>query len=296
MSKQKRLVLASDLSDDARPAARWAQRFGASEDVEVTLVHVVELSPAHWMTGAFDFLENEDLLRQAEEQLQQWYSEATGGKAGRVEVRAGNAAVQLGEVVRTLGAELLVVARSGKRGWERFMLGSRARALATDPPCDLVVVHPEHDEPKLADIVVGTDFSAGADRAVTVAAGLARRHGAKLHLVHAEEPEPVYAIDALGGAMIPTEYRRREADRAASEHMQGLEQAHADELEGVDYDTKIAAGDPARVLTEACEQNGSDLLVVGRAGHSPLVATVVGSTVNRVLHATPTNLAICPAR
>lgn len=294
MSGQTKLVLATDLTDDARPAAQWAHHFGQTENAEVILVHVVELSPAHWMSGAFDYLEQPEPRKQGEQRLQQWYKEVTGAEADGVELRAGNAAVQIGKAVRERGAELLVVSRSGKRGWERFVLGSRARALATEPPCELIIVHPDHGGPKLEDIVVGIDFSPSSERALTVAAGLARRYGAKLHLVHSEAEEPVYALDALGGAMIPVEYRRSELEVEASERIQALEKAHAVQLEGVEYDTRISHEEPARALIDVCQDHGSDLVVVGRAGHSPVVATVLGSTVNRLLQAVPTNLAICP--
>jgi len=204
--------------------------------------------------------------------------------------------VQIGEAVRDLGADLLVVSRSGKRGWERFLLGSTAKAVAIDPPCEVVIVHPDHAKPDVKDIVVGTDFSANADRAVSVAAELALRYGAKLHIVHSEDVEDVDPIDALGGATIPTEYRRSDSEIDASRRMKSLEKSHASELEGVDYQTRLGRDEPGRALIDYCERNKSDLLVVGRAGHSPLLANVLGSAVNRVVHGSPATLVICPAK
>jgi len=296
MSEKKKLILATDLSSDARPAAVWARGFGEATDTQVIVLHVVELSAAHWVAGAFDYLDDPELQKKAEENVRKWYTDAAGAEPGGVQIRAGTAAVQIGEAVRDLGADLLVVSRSGKRGWERFLLGSTAKAVAIDPPCEVVIVHPDHAKPDVKDIVVGTDFSANADRAVSVAAELALRYGAKLHIVHSEDVEDVDPIDALGGATIPTEYRRSDSEIDASRRMKSLEKSHASELEGVDYQTRLGRDEPGRALIDYCERNKSDLLVVGRAGHSPLLANVLGSAVNRVVHGSPATLVICPAK
>jgi len=295
MNKQESLVLATDLSSDAKPAAQWARRFGEASGARVIVLHVIELSAAHWVAGAFDYLEEVELRNKAEENVRLWYRDAAGTEPDAVMVRAGTAKVQIGATVKELGADLLVVSRSGKRGWERFLLGSTAKALAIDPPCELVIVHPEHAQPEVREIVVGTDFSENADRAVSRACALARHYGAKLHIVHAEDVEQVDAIDALAGATIPTEYRRSDAEIDASKRMAALEKAHESELEGVKHATRLSREEPGRALIDYCERNHSDLLVVGRAGHSPLVANVLGSTINRVVHGTPATLVICPS-
>lgn len=296
MSENKKLIVATDLSKDACPAAEWAHGFDETEGAQVIVLHVVELSAAHWVAGAFDYLDDPELQKKAEENVRKWYVDATGAEPDGVEVRAGTAPVQIGEAVAERGADLLVVSRSGKRGWERFLLGSTAKALAIDPPCKLVVVHPEHASPDVKDIVVGTDFSENADRAVSAACELARRYGAKLHILHSEDVEEDGAIDALGGATIPTEYRRSDGKIKASRRLESLEKALASELEGVKYETKLSREEPGRALIDYCERKRSDLLVVGRAGHSPLVANVLGSAVNRVVHGSPATLVICPAK
>lgn len=294
MTRKAKLILATDLSDNARPAAEWAARFGRTEGAEVSVVHVVEISAAHWASGAYDFLDDEKLSEAAEERVRKWYSDATGSEPASVQVRAGTPAVQLAEAVKEAKADLLVVSRSGKGGWEKFWLGSTAKALAIEPPCELVMVHPEHSEPEVAEILVGTDFSKNADRALTVACRLARRYGAHLQILHSEEVDDIDALDALGGATIPRKYRRPEVELQASERMKSLEEAHASDLEGLAYDTQLARDNPARALIEYCDRNRADVLVIGRAGHSQLLANVLGSVVNRVVQAAPTNVIIVP--
>jgi len=260
-------------------------------------VHVFELSAAHWAAGVYDFLEDERLRKEARDNVEKWYVEATGVKPSSVQVRAGTPAVQLAEAVSEEKADLVVVSRSGKRAWERFWLGSTAKALAIDPPCEVVIVHPEHSRPEVRDVVVGTDFSANAGRAVTFACGLARRYGAKLHIVHAEEVEHLAPIDALGGATVPVEYRRSESEVELDRRLEQVTQEHAEELEGLDYETALVRDNAAKALIEYCEKNKTDVLVVGRAGHSPLLTHVLGSAINRVVQGAPaTVVVITPAR
>lgn len=294
MAQQAKVILATDLSDNAKAAAEWAAAFGQTEDAEVVVVHVVEISAAHWAAGAYDFLDDDKLRGEAETNVHKWYVDATGSEPKSVQVRAGTPAVQLAEAVSEEKADYLVVARSGKRGWERFWLGSTAKALAIDPPCQVVIVHPEHSKARVRNLVVGTDFSNNADRAVSEACALARRYGAKLHIVHAEEVERIDAIDALGGATIPSEYRRTDTEIDADKRMKQLEKDHASELEDIHYDTKLTRETPAKALIDYCEKNKTDVLVVGRAGHSPLLTHVLGSVVNRVVQGAPTTVIITP--
>lgn len=294
MSEKAKLLLATDLSDNAKPAAVWAQEFGKTECAEVHLVHVVEISAAYWAGGAYALLEEARLQDQAREKVTQWYVDATGSEPAGVDVRLGMPATQLAEAVRDGKAGMLVVSRSGKRAWERFLVGSTARALALDPPSQLVIVHPEHGRPEVGNVVLGTDFSANSGRALAAAAGLARRYGAKLHIVHAEEVDELHALDALAGELIPTEHRRAESERESSERLADLVEKSAAELEGVDHVTRALTGTPARALAEYCEKEAADLLVVGRAGHSVLLAHVLGSVVNGVVQAAPTNVVIVP--
>lgn len=294
MGQKAKLLLATDLSDNARPAAAWASRFGQTEGAEVVVIHVVEISAAHWASGAYDFLDDDKLREQAESRVREWYADATGAEPASVQVRAGTPAAQIAEAVKEEKADLVVIARSGKGGWEKFWLGSTAKALAINPPCEVVIVHPEHGRPEVSEVLVGVDFSANAERALTVACDLSRRYGAHLQILHAEEVDEIDALDGLGGAAIPARYRRSGIDEAASKRMKSLEEAHAADLEGIDYDTQLSQDNPARALIDYCDKKRADVLVIGRAGHSELLANVLGSVVNRVIQAAPTNLIIVP--
>jgi nucleotide-binding universal stress UspA family protein len=107
-------------------------------------------------------------------------------------------------------------------------------------------------------ILVGTDGSATAARAVARAVELARATGASLTVLHV----------GSGGK------GEQVLQRVAEEHKDS----------GVKIATLLRAGDPSEVLAEVAEQEGFDLLVVGNKGMTGAARFFLGSVPNKVSH------------
>ena len=106
-------------------------------------------------------------------------------------------------------------------------------------------------------IVVGTDGSQTARRAVVVAADLARSLGARLHVVHGYR-DPSSGPVAFG----PTQ---SSPWHEASEGV--LDDALADPvLVGVDTEGHSVAGAPHEAIVSVAVATGADLIVVGNRG------------------------------
>jgi nucleotide-binding universal stress UspA family protein len=129
-------------------------------------------------------------------------------------------------------------------------------------------------------IVVGTDGSATAERAVDAAGGIARLTGGSVHVVAAYRPVRVVAV-AAGVAATPTWFG--EEERAAAEE---VVTAAADRLtaQGVEVMPVARVGEAAQVLLEVAAEFDADLLVVGSRGRSGARRTRLGSVADRVLH------------
>ncbi len=129
-------------------------------------------------------------------------------------------------------------------------------------------------------IVVGTDGSATADRAVDAAGGIARLTGGSVHIVTAYRPVRAAAVVA-GAAAVQTWFG--EDERQAAEQM--VEEA-AERLKerGVAAVAVARLGDPADVLLATAEEFGADLLVVGNRGMSGVRRYLLGSVADRVVH------------
>ena len=128
-------------------------------------------------------------------------------------------------------------------------------------------------------IVVGTDGSDTATRAVARAAELASESGAVLHIVMAYKPHSVQELHALR-ASLPEEFRWSVS--ADSEARITLRQAaeHASKM-GVKVETHLATGDPAKVILKTAEDLGADVVVVGNKWIERRIRGSVPSGVNR---------------
>ena len=136
-------------------------------------------------------------------------------------------------------------------------------------------------------IVVGTDGSETAQRAVTEAVRLAKALGAEVHLVSAFVP--------LRGAHVtgaPEGAAKVWQPLPDSQVESTLSQAEASvRLSGVTVKTHAAEGDPAHALLDTADKVGADLIVVGSRGMHG-AKRVLGSVPNTVSHRATCNVLI----
>jgi nucleotide-binding universal stress UspA family protein len=139
-------------------------------------------------------------------------------------------------------------------------------------------------------VVVGTDGSEGSRNAAAVAATLARRNRAALHIVTVvRPPEGWWGIaggpptaGALSNALIDAQ--REILDSTIN----------ALDLEGLEWESSEEVGDPAATLVAYCGRVDADVLVVGRRGAGLLERIVIGSVADRVTHQSPCPVLVVP--
>jgi len=128
-------------------------------------------------------------------------------------------------------------------------------------------------------IVVGTNGTETADKAVSRAVELAKLTGAALHVVSAYEPAPA----RVGGSRPPAEA----AEWTISPHFKvdavldrATDIARAD---GIDIEVHGPKGDAAGAILGAAEEYDADLIVLGSKGMQG-ARRVLGSVPNTVSH------------
>lgn len=285
--KSTSIVLATDLSDAARSAAVWARDMGTRTGLPVIAVHVVELGFDNWVHGRYQIHVDDEMRRKAEDEVAEWYRQATGEPASKAEVHVGHAVHQLVEAARAYDAAMLVVAATGKSSFTRTVVGSRVQQLISMPPCPVVVVDPISftltGAPRIAAAV---DFAPTTPEVVGVAGSLATMSDSALILAHIFQPPRM-----LGGIdLMSTEQ--------VAETMSGAEQELATiagaQLPGLEIETAVRAGDPAPGLVELCRAERIDILVLGHTGHSPSARELLGSTPRKLIGNQPCTLVIAP--
>jgi nucleotide-binding universal stress UspA family protein len=139
-------------------------------------------------------------------------------------------------------------------------------------------------------IVVGTDGSDTATKAVSQAVDLARAVGAKLELVSAYEPVPAtrlneerrQAPEDLQWAINP----REDVDATLEAAAEVARQA------GVEVSVYARQGDPADAILDVAEEREADLVIVGNKGMTGAKRFLLGSVPNKVSHHAPCSVLI----
>jgi nucleotide-binding universal stress UspA family protein len=126
------------------------------------------------------------------------------------------------------------------------------------------------------DVVVGYDAGAGSDKALAVAADLAKDLGAKLVLAFAYEP--VHMAGIYGEK---SDQRRAIKELADARLAEGVEKAKA---AGVEAEGELVDARPAEGLATAAKERGARMVVVGSQGSPlPLVGNVIGSVPHKLV-------------
>lgn len=184
------------------------------------------------------------------------------------------------------GAAMVVVGSHGRSRIRGALLGATAYAVSGHARCPVVVVREGHAEQPGPDrpVVVGTDGSVGADRALDVAADLAAGHGAELHIVTAwapPHPDP-WDLPPVGYSSTAEAVQDRQegATRTAKDAAARVAARHPDLV--VHTSTPEARAEDG--LQHAAEDAG--MVVVGSRGHGALAGLMLGSTSRALLHHT----------
>jgi nucleotide-binding universal stress UspA family protein len=140
-------------------------------------------------------------------------------------------------------------------------------------------------------IVVGTDGSATAQKAVAQAAELAAIDGARVIIVTAYEPGKSAQLAADADA-VPADIRFTLTDRVQAEELAEKGRAIAKELGAPKVVVQAIAGDPGEVLLEAARDFNAELIVVGSRGLTSHAHFLLGSVASSVAHHAPCDVLV----
>lgn len=140
-------------------------------------------------------------------------------------------------------------------------------------------------------ILVATDGSAGADRAVDVAAELAKSLGAGLLILTIqEEPsrevvEAYAAIEHVGESEVSALTARTLLTHARERAKRA----------GVgDIQNQAETGDPTKMILQVARQRKVDAIVVGKRGRGSLAGLLLGSVSQKLVSLAPCNVIVVP--
>lgn len=280
----KKIVAGTDLSPTAKVATDRAAWLAQRLEADLVLVHA-GTDPG----GPF-----EELV-------------SSYGAEGVVE--QGNPAEVLLSECGRVGGDLLVVGSVGMSGARRFLLGSVPNKVSHHAATDVLIVKtdpPRNDGGDYRSILVGTDGSPTAMRAVDMASSLAGKLGVKPTIVCAYQPPTEQELKAMRAdpsdpvaqwsagktsRETPEEFRWRIADAARAQDVLDRAAEHA-KNQGVEADVRAIEGHPAETLIRIAEAEDMDLIAVGSIGMSGAKRFMLGNVPHRISHHAPTDLLI----
>lgn len=278
----KRIVVGTDLSTTAKCATDRAAALAEALGAELYLVHA----------GTDPGAPLEDLASEY---------------GAHPVVESGNPADVLIGQTEKLHADLLIVGSVGMSGARRFLLGSVPNKVSHHAATDLLIVKtdpPPADSGAYRSILVGTDGSATAMRAVEMSARLAKALGIRPVVVTAYEPPTEQELKQLRADPndpvaqwssktkdVPSEFRWRIADAAQAKDVLERAAEHAAK-EGVDAEVRAIEGSAAETLISLAEREGFDVIVVGSVGMSGAKRFMLGNVPHRISHHAPTDVLV----
>ncbi|MEX1115346.1 MAG: universal stress protein, partial [Akkermansiaceae bacterium] len=278
----KPVIAGIDFSAPSNFVLRHAVRLAGFSGVPVIAVHVLDSGRlAHWAASAGGGVAAETILKQAEEKLAALIQEEAAGTQIRNEVRSGRAADELQRAIEENAAGVLVIAANDL---SKNRLGSVASRCVRTAPCDVLVLR-DWQEGDFEKIVVCTDFSATAGRALERGIALAVANNASLEIVHVMYPPTMdpwgktldYAMDS------PTPYAE-EARTRVQQRMKTFLAPHADPLSAVFHNEVILESSSASAaLTDHIRESGADLVVLGTHGLTRIAGLFLGTNAEALL-------------
>ncbi|QLK26403.1 universal stress protein [Natrinema zhouii] len=276
-----RLLVPTDGSDSATAALEHALDVAAEREATVHLLNVAdtkEPSLTRLGTDVVDVLEQEgnDIVSDAAAMAED------RGVSVVTDVVQGDPRQVIVEYATTEEFDLVAMGAHGRRGLGEYVLGSVTDHVVNRSSVPVLTVRAADEvTPRFpyTDVLVPTDGSGHATAALELAATVADRHGAKLHLLSVvdELPEVIDAGSAALSEQLEDNVQQVLDDAASTATQAGVD----------DVTTTIAAGSVPREVTTYADEEGIDLIVMGTHGHTGLDRHLLGSFTERVIRTSP---------
>ena len=200
-------------------------------------------------------------------------------------VRLGDAAERILELAAETPSDVIVMATHSRTGLGQTIFGSVADRVVRQSSIPVLLLHPNgHAARGLRTLLVPVDGTPGGAQALALAVPLARCSRAKVVLVRASVPLPLWLYDpTLGlntGPLINPMWDE-DARQAAASYAEGL--AARVSRVGIAAEGHGLSGQPGPVVVSLADEIDADLIVMSTHGRGGPVRSVLGSVANEVV-------------
>jgi nucleotide-binding universal stress UspA family protein len=290
MIRIQRILCPVDFYPASERAVDYALALARNYEARLTLLHVVApiLPSAYGVRVDLKSLV-EALKEESTRKLQQLSKKAEIATVPvEYVVRTGDIHEEIQKVVRSAKIDFVVMRTHGRRGVERWVLGSVAEELLRSIRVPLLTIGKtlkrETAPPAIRRILVTTDFSEGTSEAIAYAFSVAQQCQAQISLLH--------VIGEIGADT--SEKYREILTRRMGDQLEKLIPAEA--RVWCDAKTRVETGMPFKVILKVVAKESIDLLVMNVHGKRRVDRSLPDSTAERVVRAATCPVLIIPAR
>jgi nucleotide-binding universal stress UspA family protein len=287
----KHLLVATDLSPIADAALERAIAFAARDGARITLVYAEhdylatpEMSVPETEALATLAATQNSVADEALEERRHQVRDA--GVDATVVARKGNPDDVIPEIAEEVGADLVVLATHGRTGIKRFLLGSVAEHVVRRSPVSVLVTRGTTVESaEYRRILVGTDFSPGADKALRQAIALSAP-GADIEIAHVwQYPPGTWGLGTLADHTKAMEALRSALTHGAAERGANILEQYKDSGRQIRFE--LLHGPAASVLTSRAESTHRDLIAISTHGYRGFRRLLLGSVAEATVRHAP---------
>lgn len=257
------VVLATDGSRASEPATAHAlglaERYGA-------VLHVLSVVDVRAMSADDDGISVDDrILETLRDRCERAVAAVERRGAARdvevvTEVDTGTPAGTIRRYAETVDADLVALGTRGRGGVARRLLGSVAGSVLAGTARPVLTARARRDERAATptdtaydDVLVPTDGSPAAERALDHALGVAERYGATLH-----------ALSVVNTGKVPTSQFLARLEEHSEQTLDAV--AERARSAGVPVRRRVWRGTPAACVRGYAERHGVDLITMGTHG------------------------------
>jgi nucleotide-binding universal stress UspA family protein len=288
MVRINKILCPVDFFPASRRAADYAIALAKAYESKLILLHVVSpVLPASYEIpiNAADILES--MTNAADNEMKKLAARAQAKKVdAEVVVHTGEIDLEIRSSIKDLNVDFIVMGTHGRRGFEKWFLGSVTERLLRRVDVPLLTIGSIANGTKAPNairrILVTTDFSEGTGDAIRYAFSIGQEYQAKVTLMH--------VLNDIS-ADISGRYR----DTLIKSIRTELEDLVPDDArDWCDVSTRVETGLPWTRILDTAKRDKIDLVVMNVHGNGMLHRALVGSTAERVVRGAPAPVLLIP--